>query len=175
MALARQTEAALLMEELRGEIRRIVRDEIAQLDGAHREYAWSITDPATVTIPPHRYSISLPCRPIDVMAECETAPSGTVTVDVQRSITSGATFTSMLVTLTTLTSGQKEGKGATFKWEVPDTRALVAPNTEGAVPLTLRPGDIVKLVLSPTNASGANSLTVQLRVQRIGEYARRGR
>ena len=175
MALARQTDAALFMEELRGEIRRIVRDEIAQLEGAHREYAWSITDPAAVTIPPHRYSVSLPCRPVDVMAECDTAPSGSVTCDVQRSIDSGSSFVSMLVTLTTIASGQKQGTGATFKWEVPETRELVAPNTEGALPLLLRPGDVIKLVLSPTTASGAKSLTVQLRVQRVGEYARRGR
>jgi hypothetical protein len=174
MARAAATEAALFAQELRSEIRRIVRDELAQLEGAHRGYAWMIGDPATATTPPAPFGVELAQRPVDVIAACLTAPSATVTCDVQRSIDSGATFASMLQTPTTLGSGQRFGRGATFKWEVPDTRALVAPTTEGALPLVLRPGDVIKLVLSPTTANGAKSLTVQLRVQRVGEYARRG-
>jgi hypothetical protein len=175
MALGRQTDAALLMEELMREVDKRIDDKLAQLAGTEREYAWIIFDPAAATTPPHRYSISRPCRPIDVMAECDTAPSGSFTCDIHRSIDGGATFVSMVQTLTSIASGQKQGAGATFKWEEPETRALVAPTTDGALPLLLRPGDIVKLILSPTNASGAKSLTVQLRVQRVGEHTRGGR
>lgn len=167
-------EALRFMEEWRAEMRKMIRDEVAQLEGAHRAYAWSIADPTVTPAPPPPapYLIELPCRPVDLVAACLTAPSGSATFDVQRSLDNGATWTSILQTLTTIAIGQRFGAGGTFKWEEPETRTLVAPATEGALPLVLQPGDLIKLVATPASAQ---SLTVQLRVQRVGEYARRGK
>lgn len=171
---ARTVEATLFMQDLRATIRQIVRDELATLEGAHRAYAWQIADPTVTPTPPPPapFIIELPARPVDLVAACLTAPSGTASFDVQRSIDNGSSYTSMLATLTTIASGQRFGAGGVFKWEVPATRALVAPNTEGALPLVLRPGDLIKLVATPASAK---SLAVQLRVQRVGEYTRGGR
>ena len=163
-------QAALFMEELLRQVDKRIDAKLALLDGAHRDYVWSVADPTVVT-PPPPLIIDLPCRPVDLMAVCQTAPSGSAPFDVQRSIDGGSSYTSMLVTLTTIAAGQRFGAGATFKWEEPDTRALVAPLTEGALPLQLRPGDLVKLVVTSTTA---RSLSVQLHVQRVGEYTRGG-
>ena len=108
-------QASLFMEELLREVDRRIDAKLALLEGAHRDYVWSVPDPTALPVPP--LAILLPCRPVNLVAVCDTAPSGTATFDVERSIDGGATYTSMLVTLTTIASGQTFGAGATFMWE----------------------------------------------------------
>lgn len=167
-----QHDAERFMADLLAEVDRRIAAALATQDGAHRAYAWSIGDPTATPAPPPPYRIELRARPVDVVAQCLTAPSGTASFDVQRSIDGGVTWASILVTPATIAAGAYAGAGATFKWQDQTTRALVAPLTAGAFPLVLEPGDLIKLVDTP---SGAKSLSIQLRVQRVGEYAMLGR
>lgn len=177
MALGRSTEAVLFAEELRREIRAIVRDEVAQLDGAHRAYAWMIGDPYSTPPPDDAppFVVELRCRPVDFLASCVTAPSSTAQIECYRSIDAGATWQSILWDYTTIAAGERIGRGGLFYWEMIETRVLVVPTTEGALPLLLLPGDLVRIDLVGSSGTGIKSLSVQLRVQRVGEYGRRGR
>jgi len=169
-------QAALLVEELLRQVDKRIDAKLAQLEGAHRAYAWSIgdpnSDPPPGDAPP--YVIELPCRPIDFMASCVTAPSIATTFDLLRSIDGGASYQSILLDFAAIASGQRFGAGATFMWEVPDTRDLDYPSSEGALPLRFAPGDLVRMTIESGGASML-ALSVQLRVQRIGEYTRGGR
>lgn len=169
-------EASLFMQELLRQVDKRIDDKIAQLEGAHRAYAWSIgdpnSDPPPGDAPP--LAIELPCRPVDFMASCVTPPSEATTFDLLRSIDGGATYESILYAFATIASGDTAGAGATFMWEWPEDRALDVPNTEGALPLRFAPGDRIRMTIESGGASML-AASVQLRVQRIGEYTRGGR
>lgn len=168
-------DATALAEAIQQIARNEARRAVAEQTGAHRSYAWQTGDPTTDPPPddPAPYIVELPCKPLEVMASCRSAPTSDLIVTMLRSVDQGATYQDMLAVPATVFAGSTFGAGAIFNWEMPATREIVPPATVGSVLIMLQPGDM--LIPYLTGGTGVRGFSAQCRVERVDEHTRRGR
>lgn len=166
-------DAAVIAQLIERIAENAVDRRIAEIQGAERAYAWSIGDPNADPAPddPPPFVVELASRPKEAIISCYTPGSGTSTLDMFRSIDGGTSYQSILQTPVSLASGETFASGNAFKWEDPEDRSLWAPETADTYPMQFQAGDMVVVELDA--AAAIKSISMQLRVQRVGEHNRK--